>query len=404
MQAAILASYIGTPDAFGALMEILKHPAEGHLSYAITCALGAHTIRPHWENDDQHNVAKLLRQAKQQTALREPTPAAQDAQFDSQKDLATFKIACLPEVMKFTQEQIAVQTGQSVKIVFTNPDATDHNMVFVKPGSLAEVGMAANDMARDPKNAQSDFIPKSKRHLILHASKMIGPTRKSKVHVFRFKAPTEPGLYPYVCTFPGHWIVMKGVMVVADDLSKVDSMVAQSQPRVVRQWQLSDFAGFKATAPDNESVMRGMTAFAKARCDQCHKLDGHGVDLGPNLIESAKKHRDEVLLKQILEPSSEINEKYQTHKFLLSDGSVVTGVITKETKREFLVMKNLLTPKLLTKVAKDSIEEQVKSKVSAMPKGLLDVLTREEIDDLMTYLQSDGFQLPEHLKMMKHHK
>ena len=404
MQAAILTSYIGTPDAFTALMEILKQPAEGHLSYAITCALGSRTIRPHWEKNDQHKVAKLLQQAKQQTALREPTPAAQDAQFDAQKDLATFKIACLPEVMKYTQEQIAVQTGQSVKIVFTNPDATDHNMVFVKPGSLAEVGMAANEMARDPKNAQSDFIPKSKRHLILHASKMIGPTRKSKVHVFRFKAPTEPGLYPYVCTFPGHWIVMKGVMVVTDDLSQVDSMVAKSQPRVFRQWQLSDFAGFKAAAPNNENVMRGMTAFSKARCDQCHKLDGHGVDLGPNLKETAKKLRNELLIKQIIQPSSEITAKYQAHKFLLSDGSVIAGVIAKETKRDLMVMKNLLTPKLLTKVSKDGIEEQVKSKVSAMPKGLLDVLTREEVNDLMTYLQSDGFQLPDHLKKMKHHK
>ncbi|QDT11698.1 PVC-type heme-binding CxxCH protein [Planctomycetes bacterium K23_9] len=398
MQAAILTSYIGTKEAFDVLMDVLKHPAEGHLSYAITCALGSHTMRRHWENDDTHHVAKLLRAAKQKTALKEPSPSAPDAQFDQQDDLAKFTISCLPEVMKYDREQIAVKTGQSVKIVFTNPDATDHNMVFVRPGALEEVGMAANEMARDPKNANSDFIPRSKRKLIMHASKMIGPTRKSKVHVFRFKAPKEPGIYPYVCTFPGHWIVMKGIMVVADDLSEVDAMVAKSQPRVIKQWTLTDFAGFKADAPNNDNVMRGMTAFAKARCDQCHALDGHGVDLGPKLTEVTKKHRDEKLIQQLLEPSAEINEKFVTHKFLLADGSVVTGVIAKESKRHVDVMANLLTPKKLTRVDKAAIEEQVQSKISAMPTGLLDVLTREEISDLVTYLQSDGFQLPDHLK------
>ncbi|MGB7344039.1 MAG: c-type cytochrome, partial [Pirellulaceae bacterium] len=391
-------------DAFEALMAVLKHPADGHLSYAISCALGSHTMRRHWENDDTHNVAKLLRQARQETDLSEPAPTASEAQFDTQKDLASFTISCLPEAMKYTVEQIAVKTGQPVKIVFINPDATDHNMVFVKPGKLAEVGMAANDMARDPKNANSDFIPKSKRQSILHASTMIGPTRKSKVHVFRFKAPTEPGIYPYVCTFPGHWIVMKGVMVVADDLSKVDSMIAASQPRVVQQWKAEDFAGFKAAAPNNENVMRGMTAFAKARCDQCHALDGHGVELGPDLKEVTKKYRDEKLVAQLLNPSAEINEKFQTHKFLLSDGTVVAGVIAKESRKQFEVMANLLTPKILTRIDKSAIEERVKSNVSAMPTGLLDVLTKDEIADLMTYLQSDGFQLPSHLKMKMSHK
>ena len=47
---------------------------------------------------------------------------------------------------------------------------------------------------------------------------MIGPTRKSLVHVLRFEAPTEPGVYPYVCTYPGHWRRMYGAMYVVDDL------------------------------------------------------------------------------------------------------------------------------------------------------------------------------------------
>lgn len=402
MEGVIASSYIGTKQALDAMLEVLEHPNDGHLAYAITCALGSHTLRRHWENDDSYSVAKLLRDAKQESQLREPTPGGPESQFDSQANVATFKISCVPEVMKYTKEQIAVKTGQPVKIVFMNPDATDHNLVIVRPGALEEVGMAANAMARDPKNANSDFIPKSKRNLILHATKMIGPMRKSRVHVLRFKAPTEPGLYPYVCTFPGHWVVMKGVMVVADDLKEVDRMLAAAKPKIVKHWQVSDFADLQVSKPDEQRVMRGMTAFVKARCSQCHVLAGHGVNLGPDLKDVVKRYKGIKLLRQLIDPSSEINEKYQTYKFLLADGRVISGVITKESRKHYEVMTNLLTPNNLTRVDKDEIDQKVKSTISAMPTGLLDALSKEEIGDLLTFLQSDGYEMPEHLKKMHH--
>lgn len=403
MEGAIAASYIGTKEALDAMLEVLNHPSEGHLAYAITCALGSHTLRRHWEHDDAYSVAKLLRDARQESQLREPTPGAQESQFDSQADLAKFQISCVPEVMKYTREQIAVKTGQPVKIVFMNPDATDHNLVIVRPGALEEVGMAANEMARDPKNANSDFIPKHKRSLILQATKMIGPMRKSRVHVLRFNAPQEPGIYPYVCTFPGHWVVMKGVMVVAQDLKDVDRMLAADKPQIVKHWQMSDFADLKIAEPDEPRVMRGMSAFVKARCSQCHVLAGHGVNLGPDLKDVTKRYKGDKLLQQLIDPSSEINEKYQTYKFLLADGRVISGVITKQDRKQIEVMTNLLTPEKTTRLMKDEIEQQVKSTISAMPTGLIDMLSKEEIGDLLTFLQSDGFQMPEHLKQMHGH-
>lgn len=403
MEAAIAASYIGTKPALDALLEVLNHPSQGHLAYAVTCALGSHTLRRHWEKDDTYNIAKVLREAKQKSQLREPTPSAPEAQFDSQPNLATVKISCVPEVMRYTKERFAVTTGQPVKLVFMNPDATDHNLVIVKPGALAEVGMAANEMARDPKNANSDFIPRSKRRLILHASKMIGPTRKSRVQVLRFNAPTKPGVYPYVCTFPGHWVVMKGVMVVAEDLADVDKMLAAEQPQIIQKWTMSDLADLKIQPADEERVALGMSAFVKANCNQCHLINGHGVNLGPDLKDVGKRFKDQKLLQQLIEPSSEINEKYQAYKFLLLDGRVISGVIAAEQKKHFEVRTNLLTPDKLTRVNKDEIDVQLKSKISAMPEGMLDVLTREEIADLVTFLQSEGFEMPEHLKKLHGH-
>ena len=65
-------------------------------------------------------------------------------------------------------------------------------------------------MAKDPKEAQrGQYVPKSKK--VLHATRMVAPLSAESL---RFIAPKEPGEYPYLCTFPGHWIIMKGTMVV----------------------------------------------------------------------------------------------------------------------------------------------------------------------------------------------
>ncbi len=398
MQAAIAASWIGTQSALEAMIEVLKHPRDGHLAYAVVCSLNSHTLRPLWEGKPEYAaVSKVMRPSPREQAFAEPKAKGPDVAFDREPTLRTVRIGCVPERMLFTTTEFSVRPGQPVKIVFTNPDATDHNLVFIRPGTLAEVGMAANDMAKDPKNANSDFVPASKQDLILHASPMIGATRKSLVHVFRFHAPTEPGLYPYVCTFPGHWIVMNGVMVVADDDEAAKKMLVAGKPAIVGQWSLGDFSGAKFST-DEEAAARGMHAFVKARCNQCHVVAGHGVNLGPDLVESVKKLKGEPLLRQILEPSSEINEKYRNYQFQLSDGRVVAGVVVKEGPLEYHVVSNLLLPQAVTRVTKSQVEETIASKISPMPEGLLNVLTKEEILDLIAFVESGGFKLPEHLK------
>ncbi len=403
MEAVIAASYIGTREAFEAAIDVLKHPREEHLAYAIAAALGSHTLRPYWEGNPRYGIARLLRQAAADHVIAEPPPTAAQAQFDSQSNLKRVAISCVPERMLFTVKDFWAAPGQPVKLVFTNPDATDHNLVIVKPDSLAEVGMAANEMARDPRNANSDFVPPNKRNLILHASTMIGPTRSAQVDVLRFQAPSEPGIYPYVCTFPGHWVVMNGVMVVASDASSAQALLAASQPKIIREWTMADFAEFEKLARphDEATVARGMTAFVKARCNQCHVVAGHGVNLGPDLAESVKKLKGQDLLREMIEPSAKIHEKFQNYQFLTDEGRVVTGVIMKEDDAAYHVAANLLTPHTLTVIAKTRIEEKIASKISPMPTGLLNVLTKDEILDLHAFVESGGFQLPEHLK--QHH-
>jgi putative heme-binding domain-containing protein len=226
---------------------------------------------------------------------------------------------------------------------------------------------------------------------------MIGPTRTSLVHVMRFNAPREPGVYPFVCTFPGHWVVMNGVMVIANSNAEAEALLTATQPKIIQQWKLADFAELKVNH-DEQAITRGMQAFVKARCNQCHVVAGHGVNLGPDLTQSIKKYQGQKLLQQVLQPSSEIHEKYQNHQFLLTDGRLISGVIVQETPAEFQVMTNLLTPHSVTRVRKRDVEQKAASAVSAMPEGLVNVLTKDEILDMLAFLEAGGYQLPGHLQ------
>ncbi|MGI9496449.1 MAG: PVC-type heme-binding CxxCH protein [Mariniblastus sp.] len=396
MQVAICCSYIGTTDALEILLQTLNLPAEKHVAYAIQSALNSHTLQRHWKGNPNYSIDQIMKRLDRTRELKEPTPNAQQAQYDSQRNLKTVNISCIPERMLFSVNQVVVKTGQPLKVIFTNPDATDHNLVFVQSGALEEVGMAANEMARDAENANSDFIPSSKAGLILNSSPMIGPTRKSLVHVMRFEAPAEPGIYPFVCTFPGHWVIMKGDLVVVNDLSEADEMIAAAEPKVVKEWSMEDFEEIPEREVDETVVMRGMQSFVKARCNQCHVVSGHGINLGPELTKISERMDGKKLLQQIIQPSLELNKQFQNHQFILLDGTVASGVIIEETLKQYKIASNLLDPKNVKLIDKDQIDEQIPSKISAMPSGMLDVLTRDEILDLISFLESGGHHSNSH--------
>ena len=263
MEAAIAASWIGTQEALDAVLSIFRQPIGGHLAYAAVCALESSPLQRHWRNDQDSIAPALLNRARRSLEIKEPKAKGKDREFDRSPETVEVRISCEPERMLFTNKQFTVRPGQPVKLVFLNPDATDHNLVLVKPGAMEEVGVAANAMARDPKNATSDFIPEDKQNLILEATPMIGPTRESLVHVLRFEAPQEPGVYPYVCTFPGHWIVMNGKMVVARDQMEAERLLDACRPTLVQVWKVEDFPTV-ATSRDEATLSRGHARFCKS--------------------------------------------------------------------------------------------------------------------------------------------
>lgn len=121
----------------------------------------------------------------------------------------TIIISVVPDMMKFSKEVFTVIAGQKVTIELENQDGMQHNMVISKPNTIKIVGAAADVLARDPKGAQKNYVPDIPE--VLYATKLLNP---EEVVTLTFTAPAEPGDYPFVCTFPGHWRMMNGIMKV----------------------------------------------------------------------------------------------------------------------------------------------------------------------------------------------
>lgn len=112
--------------------------------------------------------------------------------------------------MKYDKASFKVKAGESIALVIDNVDSMSHNIVIVKPGAYKKVGAAAFNMLNDPDALKKSYVPDDRTDVVAF-SYVVEPKRK---HTTYFKAPETPGTYPYMCTFPGHWQIMKGEMIV----------------------------------------------------------------------------------------------------------------------------------------------------------------------------------------------
>ncbi len=118
-------------------------------------------------------------------------------------------IETIEEAMKYTLKEFKVKAGEEVELVFVNPDAMQHNLVITQIKAMEIVGAAADKMITEENAAAKSYVPAIPE--VLFSTPLVDPGQTYKL---RFKAPTVKGNYPFVCTFPGHWRLMNGVMKV----------------------------------------------------------------------------------------------------------------------------------------------------------------------------------------------
>ncbi|MFH5833773.1 plastocyanin/azurin family copper-binding protein [Halalkalibaculum sp. DA384] len=109
--------------------------------------------------------------------------------------------------LKFDTEQISVSAGSRIKLVFSNTDDMLHNLVITDPESATEVGKQAAEMGiAGPKQ---EYVPDTEQ--VLYYTSLLQPGTSQTIY---FTAPDKPGSYEFVCTFPGHYMTMRGTIVV----------------------------------------------------------------------------------------------------------------------------------------------------------------------------------------------
>lgn len=134
----------------------------------------------------------------------------------------------------------------------------------------------------------------------------------------------------------------------------------------------------------------GKKMFALTQCYKCHRFDGVGGVVGPDLSAVGRRFSQKDLLESLIAPSRVVSDQYQASIFQLEDGRVVTGRVVNLNGKNYMVQEDMLNPGKLTNVPVDQIEAQKPSEVSMMPSGLLDTLTKDDIRDLLAYLRSGG--------------
>ncbi len=132
---------------------------------------------------------------------------------------------------------------------------------------------------------------------------------------------------------------------------------------------------------------RGKVVFfsQRAACSSCHRVDDTGARIGPDLSTVGQRRVRRDLLEAVMFPSASLARGFESYAVTTIDGKVHTGVITSETAQAIY----LRTPQQMeVRLTRAEIEHMAPSPISVMPAGLETAITREQLADLLAYLQS----------------
>ncbi|MEZ5940580.1 MAG: GDSL-type esterase/lipase family protein [Planctomycetaceae bacterium] len=358
-----------------ALLETVLNSPELHARNA------ARTVQHFWKNVEKTLrggvIAEHVFASSQKSGILSDTP-----------ELTTIRIATVPEKMRYDVQELTVKPGKKVKVTFGNYDFMPHNIMLVNPGKADEVGLAAINLGA--RGFDVGFVPDSPD--ILWHSPLVDFGQEVEIE---FTAPTKEGAYPYICSFPGHHRLMRGMLFVTNDLKTFLANNPQEKIQVT-EWKFEDFSEDLKRVGLGRSFASGQQLFKTLGCAQCHKLSdavataGGGQAVGPNIDATVKKYKQDAgaVLREILDSSRNIDEKYRQVIVALEDGRTRTGVIAAEDDTTLTLLSG--SPPQEVQIPKQSIDDRAVSTVSIMPRGLLNTVNKEQILDLVAYLLSGG--------------
>lgn len=226
MAAAPLTGAATAPRNFGLLSELLVKGQYRDSAARAVLALP----RAAWENARAPSVVESILKYASSVPVSQRTQQAYVEVVQLGKELASllpeadagtarkalqdlgvsvFVIKTVREQMRYDTTELVVQAGKPFEVIFENNDIMPHNIVFAPGDSRTAIGTAAQTMPAVLDKKGQMYVPEGKG--IFASSKMLEPGQKERLQI---NAPAEPGTYDYVCTFPGHWVIMWGRLSV----------------------------------------------------------------------------------------------------------------------------------------------------------------------------------------------
>ena len=134
----------------------------------------------------------------------------------------------------------------------------------------------------------------------------------------------------------------------------------------------------------------GEAMYRSIMCATCHRFNGDGGSIGPDLTGVGNRYTMRDLMENIVDPSKVISDQYDSHEITKKDGSIIIGRIVVEENGKVFIMTNPFAPNDHMAINESDIVKKGTRKVSMMPPGLINSLNQDELLDLIAYLTSGG--------------
>jgi putative heme-binding domain-containing protein len=156
------------------------------------------------------------------------------------------------------------------------------------------------------------------------------------------------------------------------------------------KWKFDELLDFLSGEDGQKGdLANGAVVFEKAECIKCHRYGDQGEAMGPDLTSITKRFTRKEILRSMTNPSHVIPSQYAGKTLLLIDGRQIAGIVAPGPEGEKIVLKD---DGEKVSIPEEEIDEILPSRISAMPEGLLNELTLEQIADLFQYMSQPPTQ------------
>jgi putative heme-binding domain-containing protein len=178
---------------------------------------------------------------------------------------------------------------------------------------------------------------------------------------------------------------------LAELAAKAPPAPAPLVPAVVRQfqkaWTIADFNGDFSKLTNGRNLARGKEIYASTQCASCHHFGTEGGNVGPDLTGVGGRFQPRDILEAIIDPSKAISEQYASFLFTMKSGEMAVGQVANETNFYYDIIEDPIRG-AHRQIGKSGLARKELNPVSLMPPGLINVLTKDEVLDLLAYLVS----------------